>query len=309
MRPEAIDLNATVQGSLARRQRLIGAHGEVRTDLDPAARRVFVDSVECQQMLLNLAINAGDAMPEGGTLTISTRSVTAETAQADPPIAPGDYTRLRVSDTGVGMDAATLARVFEPFFTTKAKGRGTGLGLATVYGIVEQSQGAIRARSTPGAGATFDVFLPATHAAQTAPAPNAASKPPGGSAAARVLLVEDDEMVRNLAARLLALDGYQIVQAGSADQALALTDRGEAAIDLLLTDVLMPGMSGVELAQKLRERFPGLPTVFMSGYATELLAKQGLRPDAGSFVAKPFGTDALRNAVREALEARPQQAS
>ena len=123
----------------------------------------------------------------------------------------------------------------------------------------------------------------------------------------RVLLVEDDEMVRNLAARLLTLDGYVILEAGSADQALVLTEHGDAAIDLLLTDVLMPGMSGIELAQKLRERFPGLPTVFMSGYATELLAKQGLRPDAGGFVAKPFSTEALREAVREAVGARPSQ--
>ena len=307
MRLEAIDLNATVQGSLGLLQRLIGTNVEVRTDLDPAVRLVLVDSVQCQQMLLNLAINAGDAMPEGGTLTLATRSVTAESAQADPPIAPGDYTRLRVSDTGVGMDAQTLARAFEPFFTTKAMGRGTGLGLATVYGIVEQSQGAIRVRSAPGAGTTFDVFLPATQAAQRAAAPNARPKPERGAAAARVLVVEDDELVRNLAARLLTLDGYQILEAGSADQALALTERGEAAIDLLLTDVLMPGMSGVELAQKLRERFPGLPIVFMSGYATELLAKQGLRPDSGGFVAKPFSTDALRTAVREALDARPSQ--
>jgi len=308
MRLEAIDLNATVRSSLSLIQRLLGPNVVIRTELDPAARLVLADAVQCQQMLLNLAINAGDAMPQGGTLTLSTGAVTAETAQADPPIAPGDYTCLRVRDTGVGMDAQTLARAFEPFFTTKAQGRGTGLGLATVYGIVEQSQGAIRVHSTPGAGTTFDVFLPATHAAQPAVVPSAAPKPARGAAAARVLVVEDDDMVRSLAVRLLALDGYQILEGGSADQALALTGPGSPAIDLLLTDVLMPGMSGVELAQKLRERFPGLPVVFMSGYATELLAKQGLRPEAGRFVAKPFGTEALRNTVREALDARaPQQ--
>ena len=224
------------------------------------------------------------------------------------PIAAGDYTCLRVGDTGVGMDAQTLARAFEPFFTTKAQGRGTGLGLATVYGIVEQSQGAIRVRSTPGAGTTFDVFLPATHAAQPVVVANTTPKPVRGARAAHVLVVEDDELLRGLAARLLTLDGYQILQAGSADQALALTASGSPVIDLLLTDVLMPGMSGVELAQKLRERFPGLPVVFMSGFATELLAKQGLRPEAGGFVAKPFGTEALGKAVREALDARaPQQ--
>jgi CheY-like chemotaxis protein len=178
------------------------------------------------------------------------------------------------------------------------------LGLATVYGIVEQSQGAIRVHSTPGEGTTFDVFLPATHAAQPAVVPSTPPKPAFSVATARVLVVEDDEMVRGLATRLLTLDGHQILQAGSADQALALTAHGSPAIDLLLTDVLMPGMSGVELAQKLRERFPGLPVVFMSGYATELLAKQGLRPEAGSFVAKPFGTEVLREAVREALNAR-----
>jgi two-component system cell cycle sensor histidine kinase/response regulator CckA len=310
MRLDAIDLNATVQGSVSLIQRLLGPGVAVRTELDPAAQRVLADAVQCQQMLLNLAINAGDAMPQGGTLTLSTRSLTAQDAQADPPIASGDYTCLQVRDTGVGMDAQTLARAFEPFFTTKAQGRGTGLGLATVYGIVEQSQGAIRLRSTPGAGTTFDVFLPATHAEQPAAVPNATPKPPRSAVAARVLVVEDDELVRGLAARLLTLDGYQILQAGSADQALALTAPGSPAIDLLLTDVLMPGMSGVELAEKLRERVPGLAVVFMSGYATELLAKQGLRSEAGSFVAKPFGTEALGKAVREALDARaPQQAT
>jgi PAS domain S-box-containing protein len=309
MRLEPIDLNATVQGSLALLQRLLGPNVEIRTELDPMARLVLVDAVQCQQMLLNLALNAGDAMPQGGTLTLATRSVTAESAQADPPIAPGEYTRLRVSDTGVGMDAQTLARAFEPFFTTKGEGRGTGLGLATVYGIVEQSQGAIRVRSAPGAGTTFDVFLPVTQAARSAAVPNAKPKTAHGGVAARVLVVEDDDMVRKLATRLLALDGYEILQAASADQALALIERDSGAVDLLLTDVLMPGMSGVELAQRLRERFPGLPVVFMSGYATEMLAKQGLRPDAGGFVAKPFGTEALRKAVREALEARPPQSA
>ncbi|HKP62962.1 MAG TPA: response regulator [Polyangiales bacterium] len=298
-----VELNAAVRSELRLLGRLLGTNVKIETLLDDAAGFVLVDPVQFEQVMLNLAMNAGDAMPRGGTLTLTTSFVHDGAANVDPPLPARDYGRLSVSDTGSGMDGATMQRIFEPFFTTKGQGHGTGLGLATVYGIVEQSEGLIRVRSRPGEGSTFDVFLPATEARAASADVVGTSKAPAGGLP-RVMLVEDDDLVRHMAARVLRQARYEVMEAKSAAHSLELLDAAKQAPALLLTDVVMPGQSGVELAARLRERFPELPVLYMSGYANEIVAKQGFGNETGGFLPKPFTPEALRQAVGTAL-ARP----
>jgi two-component system, cell cycle sensor histidine kinase and response regulator CckA len=299
MRLEPVDLNAAIQGALRLYQRLLRAGVVVESSLAADAGLILVDRVQFEQVLLNLAINASDAMPDGGTITLSSRFVNAADAHTDPALPPGDYGLLRVTDTGIGMDERTMGRIFEPFFTTKERERGTGLGLATVYGIVEQSRGAIRVRSQPGVGSTFDVYLPATRQVLIAASSSAAPLSASVHGALAVMLVDDDDLVRRMAARVIAEAGYRVFEASSVQTALELLER--ATVDLLITDVVMPGLSGIDLAAQVRKRLPDLPILFTSGYASELLAEQGLRDAASSFVAKPFTPEALRAAVRASL--------
>jgi CheY-like chemotaxis protein len=256
---------------------------------------IDADPGQIEQVVLNLAINARDAMPDGGRLTIAVRDV--------PPVGAGrPGVALRVTDTGIGMDPETEARVFEPFFTTKATGRGTGLGLATVYGIVAQSGGSIRVDTAPGRGTTFEVVLPAAEA----PAAAAEAAPPARTAEARggetLLLVEDDPAVRAVLHLALRGAGYGVVTAHDGQTALHLIASRPGGFDAMITDVVMPGMTGPELATAARRRQPGLRVLFISGYAHGA-AGDGPGPD-DAFLAKPFEPTTLLRRVRELLEAR-----
>jgi len=264
--------------------------------------RVRVDPTQIDQVLLNLAANARDAMPHGGRFTIETSNLEVSEAECRTRAGAqsGRFVRLRVSDTGLGMDDATRSRVFEPFFTTKDVGKGTGLGLATVYGIVKQSGGYVWAESTLGKDASFDIHFPRVDAAleplEAAPPPEAARTP------ATILLVEDEASLRDIAKELLEASGYTVVAAASGAEALALAEHpATGSIQLLLTDVVMPGMSGPTLAQKIRARWPGVNVLYMSGYSHEAVQKHGLLEGGTRILAKPFSRNTLVRSVEEAL--------
>jgi two-component system cell cycle sensor histidine kinase/response regulator CckA len=262
--------------------------------------------VQLEQIIVNLAVNARDAMPEGGTLTITTANVTVdELTGPNPEVTPGEYVLLRVADTGTGMDEATLAQIFEPFFTTKETGKGTGLGLSTVYGIVKQSDGFVYASSVPGAGSSFEIYLPASFE----PADSEVARPdapPARGQRERVLLVEDEPVVRTLVADMLASQNYRVVAADDPHDALRIcVDDGP--FDLLITDVVMPRMRGTELAERLTELQPTLRVLFTSGYPLDGVgtAFSGDVP----FLQKPFTMAELGEKVRDALEAEPPSAA
>jgi CheY-like chemotaxis protein len=251
---------------------------------------------------MNLAVNAGDAMQAGGSLTIETRNVTVDEqcALARPPIVPGEYVLLAVTDTGHGMDAETKARIFEPFFTTKEQGKGTGLGLATVYGIVKQSGGCVWVESERGKGARFEVYLPLVHEAAE---PTAASEGIAATSVRRsktVLIVEDEERVRELASEFVESAGYTVLTAKDGKEALALAERSDEPIHLLLTDVVMPKMRGPELAKRLKGQRTSLKVVYMSGYLEYNRGNEDFL-DEGFFLQKPFSRETLVHKVGEAL--------
>jgi two-component system, cell cycle sensor histidine kinase and response regulator CckA len=318
LQPQLLGLGQVVAGVEGMLRSLIGEDVRLVTRLGDAPRLVHADRVQMEQVLLNLAVNARDAMPRGGTLTIETEA------------APPDVV-LRVRDTGHGMTPEVRARVFEPFFTTKPPGRGTGLGLSTVYGIVEQSGGSIAVDSEPGRGTTFTIHLPAAPGgggAGDAPAtalPAAAGSahltPPsvpvfsrdgaaaGAAAAGRgprptVMLVEDDAAVRALAHRVLREGGFQVLEAGSGDEALRLCAAHGPSVDLLLTDVVMPGMSGRELAERAAALLPRARVLYMSGYTDDEILRRGLRDDSAELIEKPFTPQGLLGKVREVLNGK-----
>ncbi len=268
---------------------------------DPGLGRVKADPGQLEQVILNLAVNARDAMPYGGALRLETTNTTL--AEAKAGLEPGRYVLLAVSDTGVGMDAETQAHLFEPFFTTKEAGKGTGLGLATAYGIVKQSGGAIMVTSEPGQGATFKIYLPVVdEPARPVPAEPAPAEPAGGSET--ILLVEDEAMVRNLSARVLSGAGYNVLKVSSGPEALRLCQEYPDRIDLLLTDVVMPGMSGGQLAEKLTALRPDLKVLYMSGYTDSDIVQHGVLRPGTLLLNKPFTPQALAHKVREALDRR-----
>jgi signal transduction histidine kinase len=301
LRPVLLDLNETVMSLLQMLPRVIGAHIKTTTKLSPGLHRIKADVGQLDQVLLNLVLNARDAMPAGGTITIET---TNEDAVGDAPssfLKPGRYAVLAVSDTGTGMDAATRARAFEPFFTTKAAGKGTGLGLATVYGIVEQSGGAIGVDTAVGRGTTIRIYLPATpEEMETEKAAEAHPSDVGGTET--VMVVEDNEPVRVLARRALRQRGYTVIEARNAEQALDWLARG-ARPDLLLTDVVMPGMSGPELAARLLEQHPHVRVLYMSGYSYDAAKAHGTFWEGASLLQKPFTPTQLAEHVRRTLDA------
>ncbi len=299
--PASVDLSTTVSGLAPMVRRLVGEDIEVETELAETDGSVRVDPGQLEQVLLNLVANARDAMPSGGTLRLKTRhvSLTSAAARGIPEARPGQYLALEVEDSGVGMSPEVQARIFEPFFTTKPPGAGTGLGLAMCYGIVRQADGLILVESEPGRGTRFSVLLPqeGSESADSAPAVLPAAVP----GRENVLLVEDDPTVRSVTSRILRELGYTVLEAGSAAEARSVA-AAEARIDVLLTDVVMPGGSGRELADAMTQTHPGLPVVFMSGYTADVILRQGVVHDKVTFLSKPFTADALADTLRKALD-------
>ena len=309
VRPEVFDLNAAARRTAPLLYRAIGEHIDLALSLDPAPCRVKADPNQIQQAMVNLAVNARDAMPGSGRLTIDTGSIDADDAYvaSRPEMKPGRYIRLRVSDTGTGMDRATIQRVFEPFFTTKPKGRGTGLGLATVYGTITQAGGTVHIYSEPGLGSTFSVLLPATD--EEAAAQPAAVMPgaDGRGHGETVLLVEDEESLSQLASRILTRNGYRVYLAASGPDAVRRASDPAQVIDLLLTDVILPGMLGNEVLARVRAARPHLPCLFMSGYARPILDFYDMTGPGAGILEKPFTETSLLTQVRRAISQAPAE--
>jgi nitrogen-specific signal transduction histidine kinase/CheY-like chemotaxis protein len=308
LKPVVLDLNDVVNHIEKMLRRLIGENIELRTVLHPGLWRVKADSTQMEQVLLNLAVNARDAMPSGGTITIELQNIhlDEEYARSHNAVTPGNYVALIVTDSGDGMDAETRARIFEPFFTTKEQGKGTGLGLATVYGIVKQHQGWIEVSSQPGAGATFNIFLPAIPPpVRTAAAVQTEKDLPRGTET--ILLVEDDYGVRVITRRVLESHGYKVYEAASAREALELWCSRAEEIALLLSDIVMPeGVTGRELAEQARAQKPSLKVILMSGYSADVIGKDTdfLRRTKSSFLQKPVSARTLLEAVRRCLDGK-----
>jgi PAS domain S-box-containing protein len=310
MRGQVLDMNDVVESSLQLLSRLIGEDIEIITDLDPDIGAVRADPGQINQVLMNLAVNARDAMTGGGRLTLTTANqhLDHEFADAHPPTQPGDYVRLRVADTGHGMSEEIRAHAFDPFFTTKNVGEGTGLGLATVYGIVKQSGGYIWVESEEEAGTTFDIYLPqVSERAEPEPIePETPSYPAAGETDRTILLVEDEDAVRKLSRRVLERAGYTVLEASDGQEALELVEETAPEFHLLLTDMVMPRMSGKELAHHLADLYPETPVLFMTGYAGETLAERGDLTRTDVVLEKPFKPGDLVDAVGQRLETVPK---
>ena len=273
------------------------------TDLAPDVHAIEADVSQLEQVIVNLAVNARDAMPAGGRLTIATANleIAADDGTRVGGLEPGAYAALTVADTGEGMDAATLRQIFEPFFTTKEEGKGTGLGLATAFGIVKQSGGDIRVESDPGCGTTVTICLPrAADAMQIAAPPAPPARMRGGSET--ILLVEDEALVRQLGREVLTGHGYHVLEAAGPDEALEIARSFRGTIDLLFTDVVMPGMSGDKLATRLIADRPGLRVIFTSGYTADAFAERGILAHGHAFLAKPLTPAAVVQIVRDVLD-------
>ena len=301
---QVLDLNTIVASIERILRRLIGEH--IQLVIEPSATPgwVKVDPGQMEQVILNLSVNARDAMPEGGRLTIRTAQVGVAEAAArtHAEIQAGPAVLLEVRDTGIGMTDEIRTRIFEPFFTTKPAGHGTGLGLATVYGIVKQSGGTIEVLSQPGQGSTFQIYLPRVEETEaTSPTDAPAPRHIGGSET--ILLVEDAEDVRDLARDILGLMGYNLMTASNPVEAIQVSQDHSGVIHLLLTDVVMPGMSGRQLADRLVADRPGLKVLFMSGYTDNAIVHHGVLDPGTAFVQKPFTPDSLSRKVREVLDA------
>jgi signal transduction histidine kinase len=306
---KSIDLNEIVSGMSVMVRRLIGENIELAITLDPNLGTVIGDPGQVEQVVLNLAVNARDAMPSGGTITISTAGVDlAAPEDRDGCILPaGRFVRIEVADTGFGMDEETKERMFEPFFTTKELGKGTGLGLASVYGIVKQSGGHIRARSAPGRGTSFEVYLPVREEDSLAlkeAADGAANSRGTDRRGENILLVEDEEMVREMMLEGLQTDGFSVLSAGNAQEAISVLERHSRPIDLLLTDLMMPGMNGMELARRLMSSHSGMKVLLISGYPEEEMGKFIRNEPGTAFLQKPITPAVLSRKVREVLDTR-----
>jgi PAS domain S-box-containing protein len=306
LQPAVVGLNSVIQRIEKMLRRLLGEDIQLVTVLAENAWEVLIDQSQLEQIIVNLAVNARDAMPNGGKLTIETSNVVLDEdyCHAHLGVGAGDYALLAVSDTGHGMDEVTRKQIFEPFFTTKDVGKGTGLGLATVYGIVQQSGGAITVYSEPGRGATFKTYLPR---ATAAPAEAQTARPEVIPTAARpgttILLVEDDDGLRKLAHTILESRGFRVLIASSGSEALEIFRRSPLSIDLVLSDLVMPQMSGQQLAIEIRRVYPPAKMVFMSGYSEHAVLDQLVRDPTVSFVGKPFTATGLVNVVQRALSA------
>jgi PAS domain S-box-containing protein len=303
LQPRVLDLNSVVGDTDKMLRRLIGEDIDLRSACAADLGRVKADPGQIEQVLVNLGVNARDAMPRGGRLTVETSNVDLdlEYARTHEVVQPGSYVRLAVTDTGQGMDTRTMSQVFEPFFTTKKEGKGTGLGLATVYGIVKQSGGYIWVYSEPGRGTTFKIYLPRVF--EDPEAAPAALSPAELRGTETVLLVEDDDGLRTVSASALTEFGFHVLEAPSAEDALELVERSHIPIDVVLTDMVLPRMGGRDLAQELLRRHPDLKVVFMSGYAEQATFHQGLLGPEQAFLSKPFTPQTLVRKLRDVLDA------
>lgn len=302
LRPRVINLNDLVIDFQRMLGRLIGEHIALTIRLSPDLKHVKVDPTQIEQVLMNLAVNARDAMPKGGRLTIETSSVVLGDSfvESHPEAKPGPYVCLSMSDTGCGMDAETVARIFEPFFTTKEPGKGTGLGLAMVYGIVKQSGGYIYVESTLGYGSRFKIYLPVTSDAPSGSLAKPTVAAPTGKET--VLLVEDEDGVRSLLRSTLEEHGYTVLDAANGQEALKLLRTTTQAIDLLLTDVVMPEMGGRALAEQFVAMYPEAKLIFMSGYTDDIVVRHGVHEAEVEFLQKPYTMNAMLSKVREVLD-------
>jgi two-component system, cell cycle sensor histidine kinase and response regulator CckA len=303
LQPKVLDLNHIVDEMDRMLRRLIGEDIDLVTILEPGLGQVKADPGQIEQIMMNLAVNARDAMPRGGKLTIETKNVYLDRAYAQSHLSvrPGSYVMLAVSDTGEGMDAETRERIFEPFFTTKEKGKGTGLGLSMIYGIVKQSGGNIWVYSEPGRGTTFKIYLPqVAEGASAVPGLTAPEMTARGTET--VLMVDDDDTLRELIEELLKLEGYTVLAARNGREALNLRDRHEGKIDLLITDVVMPELSGRELAERLTANCNEIKVLYMSGYTDDAVIRHGVLEEGASFLQKPFTPEALARKVRAVLD-------
>ncbi len=303
LQTEPMHLNTSLRGMDAMLRRMVGEDVNVELQLADDLDLVRADPGQLDQVILNLVVNGRDAMPQGGKLTIETRNVESSDANtaAHPTLQPGRHVLLAISDTGFGMDDATRERIFEPFFTTKELGRGTGLGLSTVYGIVKQSGGSISVISEIGRGTTFKIFLPSVDANVVHPTP--ASVPGAHAGTETVLVVEDESALRQLAARALSAAGYVVLTAATGEEAAAILDGHRGQVDLMLTDVVLPGISGRELAAQVAPRHPGLRVLFTSGYTDDTVLRHGVTAQTAKFLAKPYTVGALTRKIREILDA------
>ena len=306
LQPKVLDVNDVVLDVEPILRRLIGENIELSFTLAEGLPAVLADPTQLDQVIMNLALNARDAMPEGGKLVVETREARVGEVGGVMPIgtAPGSYLALSVRDTGTGMSEETKRQIFEPFFTTKEQGRGTGLGLATVYGIVKQTGGTIRVDSAPGKGAKFTIYLPRASADAEVTEETREEEPTLQKGTESILLVEDEPMVRELACEVLTEAGYAVTTAGSGEEALALVEGGRT-FDVLMTDVVLPSMNGKQLAEKMAELMPAVRVLFASGYADQTLIGDGGLGDGAPFLQKPYTVRQLCDKVREVVEAGP----
>jgi two-component system, cell cycle sensor histidine kinase and response regulator CckA len=302
LQPVFLDLNATVNRIETMLGRLIGDDVELASVLGLDLGTIKADPTQVEQVLMNLAINARDAMPQGGKITIKTANVEIDEtyAQLHPYTQPGPYVMLTVSDTGIGMDQETRSRIFEPFFSTKEAGQGTGLGLSTVFGIVKQSAGSINVYSEPGQGTTFKIYFPRCEEAPVVIQPEEAAPLRGGSET--ILLVDDAAPLRGLTRRLLEDCGYTVLDAGDSAEAIRIAEQHKGPLPLMITDVVMPGLSGPVLAERLGSDRPETRVLYTSGYAGDEVVRHGVVGPDCAFLEKPFTRDALIRKVRELLD-------
>jgi two-component system, cell cycle sensor histidine kinase and response regulator CckA len=307
LKPKVLRMDEVAENLGKMLRRLIGEDIDFATELRGDLWTVRADPSQIEQILMNLCVNARDAMPAGGKLVVSTANVTLESplVERELTIPTGRYATLRVADNGSGMGEEVLSRIFEPFFTTKDLGKGTGLGLATVYGIVKQSEGYIRVVSAPGEGTAFTVYFPAAEGKEPETKEDRTVTECGAPAGKwTILLAEDEEMVRELAIEIFQGAGYTVLDAPNGAAALAICDRHEGRIDLLVTDLVMPGMSGIELARRVCDSRPGIPVLFMSGYSEDAKQRLGDLDEGRAFLQKPITPTKLSRKVREIFSER-----
>jgi CheY-like chemotaxis protein len=307
MQPKLLDLNSVVGNMEKMLRRLIGEDVQFITSLDPTPCMVKVDPGQMEQVIMNLVINARDAMPQGGHLTIKTDKVLLDQTHPFPaaPLPPGRYTRLTVSDTGIGMNQEILSHIFEPFYTTKERGKGTGLGLSTVYAIISRSNGNIQVYSQPGQGTVFNIYIPYVNGVNSEEQPQAdeTALAKAHQGTETILLVEDEDGVRGLAKQVLLEHGYTVLEAKYGSEALQICSHYYEPIHLLLTDMVMPqGMSGRLLAEKTRKLLPDIKILYVSGYIDDVILKHGALDPNIPFLQKPFDPLDLLNKVREVLD-------